>query len=535
MRFGALLLCGLAVEAAAAPMSLRHQGRVVDASGTAISGTRDVTVALYAASTGGTALWSKTYTGVAIDGGYYGLDLSLDDEGDAIRPAWVAAGAWLETSVSGVGALTPRQRVGDVPSAGLARAVALDSAATAGVCDASRGGETYFDAGEGSLLVCDGSNWIAAAGGSGGPPDRTATWTTQKSGDLACTQLDGICLSAKNSSNAPIACNAFVTAGSADCRGARVDADGWSFHVSYTGSQSNGILECARSNANCVAGYRASDALVTTCADIRGGASSGPMIYRCKPATDAVDGWNFGVLRTSGSITGNEACAQVGRACKDIVRGYDNIVDHCDSSRGASGDGNNIVARCRERTGADPWTAAFVRSSGNYTGNTLCTQENMACVDVVRADGIHEGCDVERGGSTGTPVVARCRAKVPADLWTVAYSWSSGSHTGNTMCTLNDAVCVDVVRADSLHEGCNSERGGSVGYPVFARCRARTASDPWDTWRVWSGGDSNGNAQCSAIGGTCVDVIRGDSLITNCTENRGGSASYPAIARCNLP
>ncbi len=61
--------------ATAAPLTLGHQGRVNDSAGTPVDGSHAVTVALYTAEVGGSAIWSDTFSAVDFTDGYYSLIL----------------------------------------------------------------------------------------------------------------------------------------------------------------------------------------------------------------------------------------------------------------------------------------------------------------------------------------------------------------------------------------------------------------------------------------------------------------------------
>ena len=73
--FGAL--CSAPI-AAAVPLSFTQQGRVVGASGLPLEGSHSVAFALYAAPSGGTALWTTTQTVVFADGHYSATLSSVD-------------------------------------------------------------------------------------------------------------------------------------------------------------------------------------------------------------------------------------------------------------------------------------------------------------------------------------------------------------------------------------------------------------------------------------------------------------------------
>ena len=154
MRFAfiAALLCATAT---AAP--LHTQGRLTDATGAPITGTRDVTVQLYSAALGGTLLWEAHFSDVTVEAGYYSLALDGDDaEGRTLDDA-VAQSPWVSFWVDGQ-ELLPRQPVSDVPRA--RHADVSDSVPvidSAGSCDVA--GAMGFDMDRSAGAICDGSSW----------------------------------------------------------------------------------------------------------------------------------------------------------------------------------------------------------------------------------------------------------------------------------------------------------------------------------------------------------------------------------------
>ena len=84
----------LASTATAVPLSLNHQGRLLDSTGVALEGSHTLSVSLHDAPSGGAVVWSET-TDATLDQGYYALPLGADssnaldtdDFGDAL---WVS-------------------------------------------------------------------------------------------------------------------------------------------------------------------------------------------------------------------------------------------------------------------------------------------------------------------------------------------------------------------------------------------------------------------------------------------------------------
>jgi len=94
------------------PHLVGYQGRLLRADGTAATGTASVTFSLFAADSGGTALWFETQT-LGLSDGYYSTFLGLV----TAAPDGLFDGArWLEVKV-GSETLTPRQQIGAAPYA----------------------------------------------------------------------------------------------------------------------------------------------------------------------------------------------------------------------------------------------------------------------------------------------------------------------------------------------------------------------------------------------------------------------------------
>ena len=181
---GCLLLL-LPSVALAVPSVLTHQGRVLAADGGPINGTVDITVSLFDEVDSAASFWTRTYSDVFVEDGYYALRLVTDDTGNPIRVLDLADGeVWLQSSVAGQ-VMGARQAIVSTPYAMMAGGVQLP-AAEAGECETP--GVLGYDAATGDMLLCHGGTFqtIASAddspgGGSGTivgvrNPGRAAEW-----------------------------------------------------------------------------------------------------------------------------------------------------------------------------------------------------------------------------------------------------------------------------------------------------------------------------------------------------------------------
>ncbi|MBS2032549.1 MAG: hypothetical protein JST54_32045 [Deltaproteobacteria bacterium] len=109
-----LLLAGTA--SASVPQQLTYQGRLFDSSGNPLNASATITVDIFAASSGGSSLWSETYSAstsgpVAVVEGFYSLNLGSQTAFPA--NLWDGTTRYLQLTVNGE-ALTPRQPIASV-------------------------------------------------------------------------------------------------------------------------------------------------------------------------------------------------------------------------------------------------------------------------------------------------------------------------------------------------------------------------------------------------------------------------------------
>lgn len=120
MRATITSLLGLAVATSAwagAPLTLTHSGRLIAPDGAPVSGTHDVRVTLYDTQTSTPALWTRQFTGLPVQDGYFAVTLVTNDANQPLDLAHFSDGeVWVGTEVDGL-ALAGRQRLGSVPYA----------------------------------------------------------------------------------------------------------------------------------------------------------------------------------------------------------------------------------------------------------------------------------------------------------------------------------------------------------------------------------------------------------------------------------
>lgn len=113
-RLPLLALALVPAVALAVPATVRHQGRLFDASGAPVNAAKNLTFALHVDGTTSANVWSELHTGVIVADGYYTAELG----GSSPLDPGVFDGAALWLSVSdGATELGPRTRLGAVPYA----------------------------------------------------------------------------------------------------------------------------------------------------------------------------------------------------------------------------------------------------------------------------------------------------------------------------------------------------------------------------------------------------------------------------------
>jgi hypothetical protein len=122
MRWMALVALVALVPTAAAAQ-LVYQGELTDLDGVPVDGVETFTFALYPQAEGGEALWSEAHEDVPVVDGAFVVVLG---GAQSFTPEDFATATWLGVTRLGAGEMAPRQRVGEVPAAVVARDVIGD-------------------------------------------------------------------------------------------------------------------------------------------------------------------------------------------------------------------------------------------------------------------------------------------------------------------------------------------------------------------------------------------------------------------------
>jgi hypothetical protein len=159
-----VVLLAVATAAAGIPRQISYQGRLFDGSGP-MTGTLDITFALYDVATGGSAIWQETHSGVTVTEGLFTVRLgSVDPAGNPLEPTLFSEPErWLAVTVGAGPELAPRQRL--TSAAFAMRAAVADTVSPGAVTGAMIAPATItYDklattCSEGQLLVMTASGW----------------------------------------------------------------------------------------------------------------------------------------------------------------------------------------------------------------------------------------------------------------------------------------------------------------------------------------------------------------------------------------
>jgi hypothetical protein len=155
------LILGLAPSAQAVPLQLGQQGRLLDSSGAAITGTQDVDFRIYDAQSGGSQLWTETLQ-VDFVNGYYAAILGANTESNPLDADVLSLHPiYLEVEVDGTGPLSPRQSILSTPYAQMAGVAENLEGGTVDATQLSINGTVIIDGDgnwQGSDLSVDWSN-----------------------------------------------------------------------------------------------------------------------------------------------------------------------------------------------------------------------------------------------------------------------------------------------------------------------------------------------------------------------------------------
>jgi len=135
------------------PSTINYQGKLTDAGGVAIDGTRQIKFTIFDAVSGGSALWTETHPAVDVAKGLF--DVRLGTVTAFPSTLDFSEQYWIAVEVDGE-VLSPRQALSSVPYA--FRAAIADS-----VVGGSGGGGDLPGGTNGQTLRHDGANWVASS------------------------------------------------------------------------------------------------------------------------------------------------------------------------------------------------------------------------------------------------------------------------------------------------------------------------------------------------------------------------------------
>ncbi|MFC1496185.1 hypothetical protein ACFL52_02090 [Candidatus Margulisiibacteriota bacterium] len=128
---GLIIICS---AAGAVPQYINYQGILRDSNGDAQTGTFSMTFKIYAAETGGTAVYDSGATSVSVSNGLYNVQLGTVDS-----TVFTGADRWLEVTVAG-DTLSPRLKINSVAYAITASNVEDDAITSAKILDGTIAG-----------------------------------------------------------------------------------------------------------------------------------------------------------------------------------------------------------------------------------------------------------------------------------------------------------------------------------------------------------------------------------------------------------
>lgn len=97
------------------PGMIDYQGKITNSSNTPISGSVNLAFAIYAASSGGTAIWSEPHTGITATDGL--VHVLLGSRNPLDETVFDGSDLWLGINVNSDGEMSPRLRIASVPYA----------------------------------------------------------------------------------------------------------------------------------------------------------------------------------------------------------------------------------------------------------------------------------------------------------------------------------------------------------------------------------------------------------------------------------
>jgi hypothetical protein len=298
--------------------------------------------------------------------------------------------------------------------------------------------------------------------------DKGVTWTTTRSGDVACAYVGERCHHAWDASGLVQNCATSSGSGTAACA-PLLPTSTWDFAVGWAGLSRMGAARCAAADGMCVEVHYVGPSNGTTGCTGGAGDANHQLVAKCRQRAPS-DGWDRLATWTARQEVGAAQCALIGGVCTTVY--YEGTSFGSATCTAGAGDANHaLMALCRDLTPSDPFDGTATWEGRAAFGIAECAiQRNAECVDVFYA-GPSAGAALcgNAAGDANHHLVARCKtATVAANGWDTAVNWTGVSDTGTARCAAISKTCVTSYRlSDGTFQACST----AISTGAVARCR----------------------------------------------------------------